>query len=881
MAVIEFINTPNETYAQMKRAINYIVNPKKTLSHLISGFNCDSENAYSNFVITKRIFDKETGRQYIHFTQAFSPDDKLTPELAHQIGNELLNSGYFDGFQVVYSTHLDRDHIHNHFIVNTVNLENGSKWHKSASDLAKLKDYSDELCLKYNLSVIANEPILINGNKRERLLNGHYKAIKEMRSWKHELTLAINECRYVSVNVDDFVSKMSRLGYMVDWDYSGELDDVKYTAAVIDTCKKHSVSIDHFSENLKTYGYDVSWKYILEISPKPGFIAPKERLIFDDLKSMENHIDSISSEMFNYTWNDDIQFLDTKGVCYNPDSFEQGSRFSPASMRFAFNINQLNGVKELPEVVKIPKDTLEYKKMVHAIKTCKQLSVNRDDFMDKLKSLGYSVSWDNEPSEKAVLKEVLKELKKSCKSLDEFIANLKDYGYSCSITNNQITIFDSSKGNDGFSFKKYDANFILKEFKDNKLKLDDLTKTFMKRYKIPEEQKRQLEIFLKRLEKLVDNNYVSYNNGEYTITDLGINASKQFSGFQFTSYDANVIFVYIDKANGSLSFDKLKSFLSKSYSDPVHLEMQYNYLVRRIKLNEAAGYLMSADGVNYSVTLKGEEEKKKSIDDFKSSKSNNNTYSSIKMNVKELEKSLVNLESSSEPKSLDVIKKELKSERKNITFESPTGIKMRNSSLYPSKQFTKKALDETFELNAAMKNIVDLSPSLDNKDLQFSAKLLGLKLEYSAQKRRYYLEVNENLKCYFTLENVERMKGIGKIQLPPMDEIFKSLLAEKIMYTTPEGKKCTSSQLHPYDKYSKEGMLKAFESNLQRLDDQIRNDRFELLLSAVSSLFKTNETPTRFPLSRIEGEAAKERAIEEAKGRGYDWTKKNDNEHYH
>lgn len=880
MAVIDFVNTPNETHAQMKAVIKYIKNPRKTLPHLISGFNCDSENAYSNFVITKRIYDKESGRQYIHFTQSFSPDDKLSPELAHQIGNELLNSGYFNGFQVVHATHLDRNHIHNHFVVNTVNLDNGLKWHKSASDLAKLKEFSDELCLKYNLSVIENNSIQINGNKHERLLNGHYKAIQEMRSWKHELSLAINECRFVSVSVDDFVSKMSRLGYAVDWDYSGELDDVKYTAAVIDTCKKHSVSIEHFTENMKSFGHDVSWKYILEISAKPGINAPNEKLIFDDLKSMENYIETINSEMFEFTWHDDIHFLNDKGSHYVPDSFEQSGRYLPSSLRFAFNINLLNGVKDLPETVKIPKDTMEYKKMVLAIRTCKQLSVSREDFIDNLKSLGYSVKWDNTLSDKAVLKEVLKELKKACNTLDDFKNKLKEYGYSYSVKDNQMTIFDSSKGYEEFTFKKYDANVILTEFKDFRLKLEDLTQTFDKRYKNPDEMKRQLEIFLKRLEKLVDNGYVTYSDGEYTITEMGVEASKRFNGFQFSSYDANVIFGYVEKANGSLSFDDLKEFLSESYSDPEHLEAQYKYLVRRIKLNEAAGYLSKSDGENYSITLRGEQEKEKVVEDFKASKVSKKKSAHIKMNINEIEKALMLLESPDEPKTLDMIKEELKSQRKYITFESPSGIKMRNSSLFPAKQFTHKALDETFEFNAVMKNIVDLSPTLDSKDLIIAANLLGYKLEYSTQKRRYNLEINENLKCYFTAENVSQMKGIGKISLPPIEVIFKSLLADKIMYTTPEGKKCTSSHLYPFDKYSKEGMLKAFDDNLKRLDEHARNVRFEFLLSAVGSLFETNETPSRFPLSRIEGQAAKEKAIEEAKGRSFDWTKKNDNEHY-
>ena len=508
------------------------------------------------------------------------------------------------------------------------------------------------------------------------------------------------------------------------------------------------------------------------------------------------------------------------------------------------------------------------------------MSVSREDFIDNLKSLGYSVKWDNTLSDKAVLKEVLKELKKACNTLDDFKNKLKEYGYSYSVKDNQMTIFDSSKGYEEFTFKKYDANVILTEFKDFRLKLEDLTQTFDKRYKNPDEMKRQLEIFLKRLEKLVDNGYVTYSDGEYTITEMGVEASKRFNGFQFSSYDANVIFGYVEKANGSLSFDDLKEFLSESYSDPEHLEAQYKYLVRRIKLNEAAGYLSKSDGENYSITLRGEQEKEKVVEDFKASKVSKKKSAHIKMNINEIEKALMLLESPDEPKTLDMIKEELKSQRKYITFESPSGIKMRNSSLFPAKQFTQKSLDETFEFNAVMKNIVDLSPTLDSKDLLIAGKLLGYKLEYSTQKRRYNLEINENLKCYFSAENVSQMKGIGKINLPPIEDIFESLLADKIMYTTPEGKKCTSSQLYPFDKYSKEGMLKAFDDNLKRLDEQTRNVRFEFLLSAVGSLFETNETPSMFPLSRIEGQAAKEKAIEEAKGRSFDWTKKNDNEHY-
>lgn len=880
MAVIDFVNTPNEFYSQMKRVINYITSPKKTLPHLISGLNCDSDNAYSNFVVTKRVFDKEEGRQYIHFTQAFSPEDKLSPELAHQIGSELINSGYFEGFQVVFSTHLDRDHIHNHFVINSVNCENGKKWHKSASDLAKLKEYSDTLCLKNNLSIIANESINIHKGKYDRIKNGHYKAIREMRSWKYELVLAINECRYVSVNVDDYISRMNRLGYRVDWDYTGESDEVKYAGAVIDTCKKHSNSIEDFLENMKYYGYDVEWKYVLEVSPKNDVVEPKTKLIFDDQKSMDDYIVSLDLSNVNYEWSDDIQFLNERGLKYTPDSFEQGVRFTPSSLRFAFNINSLNEKMKLPDVVKIPKDTLEYKKLIVAIKACKQLSVNEDDFVNKLSSLGYKTKWNVEPTEKEIIKEVVKELKNKCSNIDEFEGKLKEYGYTLKRDNGNVTIFNTEKGipNDNFEFKKYDANVILKEFKNGKLNYDALLMKFERRYKIPAEQKRQLDIYLKRLEKLVDNNYVELNNGVYKITEKGNDAAKKFSGFKFSTYDANVVFGYIEKAGGKFTLDSLREMLSEEYSDTDYLEAQLNYLSKRISLNVESGYL-SFDGSYYSITETGAQEKEVVANSFRKSKARKPHIDDMKLttSIHSLEQAFKSFKPS-ELKPLDTIRDELKTERKHITFESPKGIKIRNNNLYPGKQFTKKSFEETFVLNTAMKDVVDLSPSLQSKDLIRAALLLGYKLEYTEQKKRYNFEINENLKCYFTTENIELMKGIGDIKLPSEYDIFKSLLSENIMYTTQNGEKCSSAQLFPFDKYSKDGMLKSFAENLLQLDDQTRNDRFELLLSAISFLFQNQETPTKFPLSRIEGEAAKERAIEEAKGRGFNWNKKNDND---
>lgn len=111
----------------MKRAINYIKNPIKTEPHLVGGKDCSSDTAFNEFVMTKQNFKKETGRQFIHFVQSFSPHDKATPEVINEIGKKLLEHEAFKDFQVVYATHTDKEHLHNHFIINSVSFTSGRK----------------------------------------------------------------------------------------------------------------------------------------------------------------------------------------------------------------------------------------------------------------------------------------------------------------------------------------------------------------------------------------------------------------------------------------------------------------------------------------------------------------------------------------------------------------------------------------------------------------------------------------------------------------------------------------------------------------------------------------------------------------------------------
>lgn len=210
MAVIEFINGANKTYGALKKVIDYIMNPAKTEAHLMGGHNCDVSNAYLQFVMTKRNFSKETGRQYIHFTQSFAPYDKVTPEIVKKIADELVQMKSFKGFQIAYAVHTDRDHLHTHFIVNTVNAETGLKWKQSAEQLQLMKDYSDEICKKYGL-------IITQGKRGSHVNRGEFRSKGKGESWKYELYLAVRKVKWIARSKDDFISDMKLMGYKVDW----------------------------------------------------------------------------------------------------------------------------------------------------------------------------------------------------------------------------------------------------------------------------------------------------------------------------------------------------------------------------------------------------------------------------------------------------------------------------------------------------------------------------------------------------------------------------------------------------------------------------------------------------------------------------------------
>ena len=113
----------------MSNIFNYVTRSEATDDKLISCVNCSPDSALDEFKFVKKRFGKEDGRTYYHIIQSFSPDDDSTPEIANEIGVKLAE--YFPGYQILVATHVNTKAIHNHLIMNSVNFENGKKFHQS------------------------------------------------------------------------------------------------------------------------------------------------------------------------------------------------------------------------------------------------------------------------------------------------------------------------------------------------------------------------------------------------------------------------------------------------------------------------------------------------------------------------------------------------------------------------------------------------------------------------------------------------------------------------------------------------------------------------------------------------------------------------------
>lgn len=189
--------------------IDYAMNPDKTEQQFyVSGINCQANSAYEEMKNVKAFFHKKDKILGFHAYQSFK--EKVSPELAHKIGLELAKEIWGDRFQVIVTTHLNTEHTHNHFVINSVSFVDGLKYYDNHTTYSRIRHVSDELCKEYGLNVLTEKATKANlkydNFYKKSLYNDNYS-----NTAKKEIDLAIRQ----AYSYDDFLYLMKKLDYEV------------------------------------------------------------------------------------------------------------------------------------------------------------------------------------------------------------------------------------------------------------------------------------------------------------------------------------------------------------------------------------------------------------------------------------------------------------------------------------------------------------------------------------------------------------------------------------------------------------------------------------------------------------------------------------------
>ena len=196
----------------MSKAIAYILNPEKTDENLlVSSYGCASETAAREFEWTRKIAEQK-GMNPVriiarHVIQSFEIGE-VTPELAHEIGKQFADEILGGKYEYVLTTHIDKDHVHNHLIFNAVDFVDYHAYKSYKRIYYDMREVSDRLCKENGLSVIPPSQNKGMGYKE-------YTEAKRGTSWKQKLKQTIDRIVITAKDYDDFLRLMQEAGYEI------------------------------------------------------------------------------------------------------------------------------------------------------------------------------------------------------------------------------------------------------------------------------------------------------------------------------------------------------------------------------------------------------------------------------------------------------------------------------------------------------------------------------------------------------------------------------------------------------------------------------------------------------------------------------------------
>lgn len=217
--VLNYVENPEKTQStDLSDVLTYAMNSQKTgkyaaenitlLHNLVTGINCTPYTAWDEMQAVKIRFDKTNGTIAYHGYQSFAPGE-ATPQLVHEIGVKLAKQLWGNEYQVIIATHMDKEnHLHSHFVINTVSFVHGRKFVRKNEDYRKMQRASDALCREYGLSVIEH----VSGKSSKQY--NEWLAEKEDRpTWRSLIRKDIDHAIRQSMTERQFFAALSEMGY--------------------------------------------------------------------------------------------------------------------------------------------------------------------------------------------------------------------------------------------------------------------------------------------------------------------------------------------------------------------------------------------------------------------------------------------------------------------------------------------------------------------------------------------------------------------------------------------------------------------------------------------------------------------------------------------
>ncbi len=410
--------------SHLKNAIDYILQDKKvarsdTGIRYKAAQNCFVDHAYQDMMFTKEQYGKKDGRQGYHFSISFQPGD-VTKEQLWKITQDFVEA-YLPGYEVVYSLHDDKPHLHTHIVFNSVNSITGLKYHYRNGDWERIiQPMVDKLCMKYGAPVLEYH---IDEYDEDGMKKEYYHYSRNF-NWTREIRTDIDECIQTSYGWEDFVQHMKKRGYT--FNYGKYISIRKSGMQRSRRLKENTLGLSYTPEGIieriliKNHDYHMNSVGIISGSTShlPGYI--KRKRTFKRYADMDFAEKALVKHMLRIR-NAIPEYRITPGDWYANRKLEELHRTERMLL-----VTREYGIHDLKDIEKALEDIKEKKKLLKKegkmddirAEAWEDILAAYDTIKELAASYGLDTAETDTPEEKNQLWEAIRHLQESGETMD-------------------------------------------------------------------------------------------------------------------------------------------------------------------------------------------------------------------------------------------------------------------------------------------------------------------------------------------------------------------------------------------------------------------------------------------------------------------------------